>query len=75
VSRLGGGDTPKGGDVFSSIRHLIRVDEDARESGQTLVEYSLILMLVALLTVTALQTIGGGVQGFITDAAAGVGGA
>jgi Flp pilus assembly pilin Flp len=60
--------------VFSNIRRLIQ-DNDARESGQTLVEYAFILMLVALLTVTALQTIGESIQVFISDAAAGVGGA
>jgi Flp pilus assembly pilin Flp len=61
--------------VFSNITRLIQDDSDAGESGQTLVEYAFILMLVALLTVTALQTIGGSVQVFISDAAAGVGGA
>jgi Flp pilus assembly pilin Flp len=60
--------------VFSNICRLIRADEEARESGQTLVEYALILMLVVLLTVTALQTIGDTLLQFITDAAEGVGG-
>jgi Flp pilus assembly pilin Flp len=60
--------------VFSNIWCLIRPDEEARERGQTLVEYALILMLVVLLTVTALQTIGDTLLQFISDAAEGVGG-
>jgi Flp pilus assembly pilin Flp len=57
--------------VFSRIRRLRRRDE----SGQTLVEYTLILMFVVLLAVTALQVIGTNITQFISDAAAGVGGA
>jgi Flp pilus assembly pilin Flp len=59
--------------VFSKIRSLKRrVDGD---DGQTLVEYTLILMFVVLLAVTALQVIGTNITQFISDAAAGVGGA
>jgi Flp pilus assembly pilin Flp len=61
--------------VFSSIGRLIRRRGVACESGQALVEYALILMLIALLTVAALQTIGGTISAFLSDAAAGLGGA
>jgi Flp pilus assembly pilin Flp len=47
----------------------------AGDGGQTLVEYTLILMFVVLLAVTALQVIGTNITQFISDAAAGVGGA
>ncbi|HXV03858.1 MAG TPA: hypothetical protein VFP24_09830 [Gaiellaceae bacterium] len=47
----------------------------SEESGQTLVEYALVLMLVAFLTVTALTSIGVTVSNFFADAAAGLGGA
>jgi Flp pilus assembly pilin Flp len=62
----------KGGGVFSKIRSL---NQRAGDDGQTLVEYTLILMLVVLLSVTALQVIGTNITQFISDAAAGVGGA
>ena len=52
---------------------LTRLGEEACESGQALVEYALILMLVALLTLAALETIGGTVSEFISDAAEGFG--
>ena len=45
----------------------------ADESGQTLAEYALILMLVALLTIAALTTIGTTLVGFLTDIATGIG--
>jgi Flp pilus assembly pilin Flp len=60
--------------VFSRFRSLTQYGEDARESGQALVEYALILMLVTLLAVAALTTIGSSVTGFLSDAAAGVSG-
>jgi Flp pilus assembly pilin Flp len=60
--------------VFSIIRRLTRRSDVKSDSGQTLVEYALILMFVALLGVTALQTIGVSVTQFISDAAAGLGG-
>jgi Flp pilus assembly pilin Flp len=59
--------------VFSKIRRLKRRAAD--DGGQTLVEYTLILMFVVLLAVTALQVIGTNITQFIADAAAGVGGA
>ena len=52
---------------------LTRLGEEACESGQALVEYALILMLVALLTLAALETIGGTVSEFLSDAAEGFG--
>jgi Flp pilus assembly pilin Flp len=59
--------------VFSKIRRFKRRAEG--DGGQTLVEYTLILMFVVLLAVTALQVIGTNITQFISDAAAGVGGA
>ena len=44
------------------------------ESGQTLVEYTLILMLVALVTIGAVETLGLAVVDFLADAAAAFGG-
>jgi Flp pilus assembly pilin Flp len=61
--------------VFSTIRRLMRRARAAGDDGQTLVEYTLILMFVVLLAVTALQVIGTNITQFISDAAAGVGGA
>jgi pilus assembly protein Flp/PilA len=43
-----------------------------QEDGQALVEYSLILLLIALVTVGALTSIGGAVSGIITNVAAGL---
>jgi Flp pilus assembly pilin Flp len=59
--------------VFSKINSLTGRGEDSSESGQALVEYALILMLVALLTLAALETIGGTVSQFLSDAAEGFG--
>jgi pilus assembly protein Flp/PilA len=39
------------------------------EDGQALVEYSLIILLVALVTITALTSIGTSVSGIITNVA------
>ena len=39
------------------------------EDGQALVEYSLIILLVALVTITALTSIGTSVSGIITTVA------
>jgi Flp pilus assembly pilin Flp len=61
--------------VFSKIKRLTRRAGGAGDDGQTLVEYTLILMFVVLLAVTALQVIGTNITQFISDAAAGVGGA
>jgi pilus assembly protein Flp/PilA len=44
------------------------------ESGQTLAEYALILMLVALVTIAALTTIGTTLADFLNDIATGIGG-
>jgi Flp pilus assembly pilin Flp len=59
--------------VFSKINSLTGRGDDSSESGQALVEYALILMLVALLTLAALETIGGTVSQFLSDAAEGFG--
>ena len=61
--------------MFSIIRRLTRQRHDARESGQALVEYALILMFIALVAVTALESIGVGVAGPLMDAADRLGGA
>jgi Flp pilus assembly pilin Flp len=61
--------------VFAMIRRFALRVEASDDGGQTLVEYTLILMFVALVTVTALEAIGLKVTGFIDDAAAGLGGA
>jgi Flp pilus assembly pilin Flp len=57
--------------------HSIRrsTTEDTRESGQALVEYALILMFIALVAVTALESIGIAVAAPLMDAADGLGGA
>jgi Flp pilus assembly pilin Flp len=60
--------------VFSKIRRITRLGLVPHESGQALVEYALILALVALLAAATLQAIGGSVSQFISDAAAGVNG-
>ena len=59
--------------MFSKISCFTRRAEGSSESGQALVEYALILMLVALLTLAALETIGGTVSQFLSDAADGFG--
>jgi Flp pilus assembly pilin Flp len=43
-----------------------------QEDGQALVEYSLIILLIALVTVGALTSIGGAVSAIITNIAAGL---
>ncbi len=47
-----------------------RVAPLLEEDGQALVEYSLILLLVALVTITALTSIGTAVSGIIQSVAA-----
>jgi Flp pilus assembly pilin Flp len=61
--------------VFSIIRRLTRKGDNARESGQALVEYALILMFVALVAVASLEAIGLSVTQPLLDAADGLGGA
>jgi Flp pilus assembly pilin Flp len=61
--------------VFSVIRRFARRVEASDDGGQTLVEYTVILVLVAVLAVTALEAIGLAVTDLINDAAAGFGGA
>ena len=61
--------------MFSIITRFARRAQASDDGGQTLVEYTLILMFVALVTVTALEALGLKVTGFIDDAAAGLGGA
>jgi Flp pilus assembly pilin Flp len=61
--------------VSKTLSRLIGGGYSSREAGQALVEYALVLTCVALVTVTALQTIGVGVLDHLSDAAAGLGGA
>jgi Flp pilus assembly pilin Flp len=57
--------------VVSNIPRLPRQGEDAHESGQALVEYALILMLIAFVAFGVLEVIGTSVVGALSDAAAG----
>ena len=61
--------------MISRIWNLRPERDDQGESGQALVEYTLVLMLVALLTIGALTTIGTTVSSFLTSIANGFGGA
>lgn len=61
--------------MISNIRRFVGWSEDERESGQALVEYALILILIAFITFGALEAIGTSVTGALSDAAAGFGGA
>ena len=61
--------------MVSNIRRFIQQGEDPREGGQALVEYALILMLIAFVAFAGLQLIGTSVVSAISDAAAGFGGA
>ena len=65
----------EGGGVVSNIKRFTRQGEDARESGQALVEYTLILMLIAFVAFGTLEVLGTSVTGALGDAAAGFGGA
>jgi Flp pilus assembly pilin Flp len=61
--------------VTPNTNRLFQASEDDRESGQALVEYTLLLMCVALVTVTALTTIGVNILEPLSDVATGIGGA
>jgi Flp pilus assembly pilin Flp len=61
--------------VIPNTNRLFQASEDDRESGQALVEYTLLLMCVALVTVTALTTIGVNILEPLSDVATGIGGA
>jgi Flp pilus assembly pilin Flp len=61
--------------VISNISRFVRRSQEERESGQALVEYALILMLIAFITFGALEAIGTSVADVLSDAAAGFGGA
>jgi Flp pilus assembly pilin Flp len=57
--------------VISNIQRLARQGDDRRESGQALIEYALILMLVAFVAFGVLQALGTSVAGAISDTVAG----
>lgn len=61
--------------MISNIKRFTREGEDTRESGQALVEYTLILMLIAFVAFATLEVLGTSVVGALGDAAAGFGGA
>jgi Flp pilus assembly pilin Flp len=61
--------------VIPNTNRLFQASEDDRDSGQALVEYTLLLMCVALVTVTALTTIGVNILEPLSDVATGIGGA
>jgi Flp pilus assembly pilin Flp len=61
--------------VISNISRLIRQGKKTRESGQALVEYTLILMLICFVVFGALESFAPSVVGSLEDAAAGFGGA
>ncbi len=46
--------------------------QDAREEGQGLAEYGLILALIAVVCIAALTTLGGDLQGILGDVSAGL---
>ena len=60
--------------MISSIGRATHEAESAGDSGQALVEYALVLILIAFVTFLALQTIGTSVSGAINNAVAGFGG-
>jgi Flp pilus assembly pilin Flp len=72
---MGGAQTARGGNVIPNTNRLLQASEDDRESGQALVEYTLLLMCVALVAVTALTTIGVNILEPLSDVATGIGGA
>ena len=61
--------------IVNRFTRFTRQGEDVHESGQALVEYALILMLIAFVAFASLQVIGTNVIGALTDAASGFGGA
>jgi len=61
--------------VISRGQDFAEHREDANDSGQALVEYALILMLIAFVAFAALEVIGTGISGALSDAASGFGGA
>ena len=58
----------------SNIQSFARHGEDGRESGQALIEYALVLMLVAFVAFGVLEVLGESVAGAISDVTAGFGG-
>lgn len=59
---------------MESIKQQLRVRLEQREEGQGLIEYGLIIALVAVVAVAALTTLGGGVSGTLSGIAGSLGG-
>jgi Flp pilus assembly pilin Flp len=60
--------------VFSNGRWFLEGPSDSGEDGQALVEYALLLMLIAMVAVTTLEQIGLSVIGPLTEVLVGLGG-
>ena len=60
--------------MFSNGRWFLDGSSDSPEDGQALVEYALLLMLIAMVAVTTLEQIGLGVIGPLTEVLVGLGG-
>jgi Flp pilus assembly pilin Flp len=60
--------------VFSNGSWFLEGSSDSGEDGQALVEYALLLMLIAMVAVTTLEQIGLSVIGPLTDVLVGLGG-
>jgi len=59
---------------MESIKQQLRARLQQREEGQGLIEYGLIIALVAVVAVAALTTLGGGVSGTLSGIAGSLGG-
>lgn len=60
--------------MFSNGRCFFEGSSDSGEDGQALVEYALLLMLIAMVAVTTLEQIGLSVIGPLTEVLVGLGG-
>ena len=58
--------------LFLNRIHLALNRATARQEGQALIEYVLIVTLIAVVSIVALQTVGTGVKGALTNIAGAV---